>query len=615
MRNIFVQKLFAIILVFSFAIPASVFISPKPAHAIIGIGDTVNVTSDTSWISIKRTFSSLATKVKTYAIAANSYLSSAAEYALMLNKYVLTPLVFAESGNLLKSVTAGIIKFINGKNGKGVAMFVTSLSNFKRGTRDTQALLFANKFGNQSNSPFADSIRKSLLFNYAQNSSVDGFLKTLSCSLEKNTPAFVNGNFGKGGWNMWFSLTTRCENDPYCLTYKAQSKMSNTVADVTASALNKLSWGNGFLSWCGKNPDSVKKDSSKKTLGPKHLKTKFSQKSIGGSYKYTKQGNSAGDPCVNDDGTPGTIKTPGSVIKDQLQKVFGTNIDKWAMTGEVNKMLGSASTIMQTVQLSKEVIAGANGAGGLLGLSSPSSNRSSWVDQYANSSGYFGQTTSNVLQASVANTSFVTNNFKTNISRYSSYWNTIFSNANTASTTLNKLISLNFAVPTSTSTTPNSNFNSVFTNSGFYNLNYLKSLVNTCNANKASATSVLKSQVAPVFAKETTVVETITNANALLEQIKTDSAGTTSADADAYASDLLLVSKTSPTSEEVSITQNDATILHGASDNPTGSLSVSNGTLVDRLILINKNASAMISKCQPVVYVPPATTTPAQTTI
>lgn len=605
MRNVFVQKLFAIIIVFSFAIPASIFISPKPVQAS---GATV-VVADVSWTSIMSTFANIATKAKTALIAANSVLSTAAEYALWLDTYVLKPLVFAESGNLLKSVTAGIIKFINGKNGKGVAMFVTSLSNFKRGTRDNQALRFANKFGNQSNSPFADSIRKSLLSNYAQNSSMDGFLKTLSCSLGKNTPAFVGGNFGKGGWSTWLSLTTKCENDPYCLVYKAQSKMSNTVADATASALNKLSWGNGFLSWCGKTSDSVKKDSAKKQTVS--VKYKTSQKSIGGNYKYnSKIGNSAGDPCTNKDGTPGTIKTPGSVIKDQLHKILGTNVDKWAMTGEINKMLGSISTIMKTVQLSKEVIAGANGAGGLLGLSSPSSNGSSWVDQYANSSGYFGQTTNKVLQASVASNSSVTDLFKKNISKYSSYWNTILSNANTASTTLNKLISLNFALPTSTSTN-----SSILPSSGLYNTGYLSALVNTCNANKASATSALKKQVAPVLAKETTVAETITNANALLEKIKIASNGTTSADANAYTSDLLSVSKTPPTSEDVNTVQGDATVLHGASDNPTGSLSISSGTLVDRLILINKNASAMISKCQPVVYVQPATTTPAQTTI
>ncbi|HFC10876.1 MAG TPA: hypothetical protein ENJ75_01635 [Candidatus Kaiserbacteria bacterium] len=595
MRNFFTQKVVALVLIFTFMVPASFFIVPQKAHAIIGIGDTVTVTSDFSWTSIKRTIESTLNFAKNKLTALNSITTSASSYALMLNKYVLEPALFIETGNLLKSLTAGVIKFITGGNKKGLVMFVTNIHNFKRGTADTQRVRFLDSFASRSNSPFAYSIASSLYKNQMQNSTLDGFFAANTCTLDKaTTNAFVGGNFGKGGWNAWFSLTTTCQNDPYCLAYRAQSQMAGMVSDATENALNKLAWGNGFLSWCGASTNSVK-----------GALTQTTQTSIGGSYKYSgKIGNSAGDPCTKADGTTGTIQTPGSVIKDQLQKITGVNIDKWALAGEFNGVLSNVSTILKTVQLSKMVLDGANGSGGLLSLGQSSAGAgASWADQYKNEPGFLGATTNSVLKASKPYTGSTLSTFKSNISDYSSYWNIIFGATNAASSTLNKLVSTNYAVSTSTQST-----------SSLYGLYVNRvQLAKECNAYKASAQNVLATVIAPILAKKATVATTVKDAQALVKKVTAESNSKSRQGASDFATDSLALQTTPPTSSETIQVQEEAMVINSATASPSGSLNVSAQTTLDKLNLITQNANAIMNKCAPVIEVASSTNSTSST--
>jgi len=205
------------------------------------------------------------------------------------------------------------------------------------------------------------------------------------------------------------------------------------------------------------------------------------------------------------------------------------------------------------------------------------------------------------LQASAANTSVSTTTLQARIVKYGSSWNKVFGSANTASTTLNKLASLYFSTSTSNGQTTN-----IFS---YYGSTNLTQLVNTCNADKASAKTALKNRVNPVLAKKQTVAEIIAGAEALIQKINKESNGTTQADANAYTQDLLSAQKMRPTTEDVGNVQQDASVLNGAVASPDGSLNVSTarGTVVDQLNLLNTNATNIITKCAPV-----ATTTPTQ---
>jgi len=144
---------------------------------------------------------------------------------------------------------------------------------------------------------------------------------------------------------------------------------------------------------------------------------------------------------------------------------------------------------------------------------------------------------------------------------------------------------------------------------GYYGFTNLIRLVNTCNAEKTSAKTVLTNRVDPLLAKRKTVAEIIASAEALIQKINKESNGTTQAQANEYTKDLLSVQKMHPTTEDVGNVQQDASILNGAVASPDGSLNVSTarGTVVDQLNLLNSNATSIITKCAPI-----STTIPTQ---
>ena len=189
-------------LMISLIAPQALLVAPRTTHAQAGVPVT-------DWI----------TEIKETLNLVSTYTNTAANVAQQVNTYVLQPLAFVMSGNLMKLLTAKVLEFVtNGlSNGTGSPMFVQDVNGMMQRVGDIQAKAFFIQFGRNSNSPFAASITSSLRTNYLWNTSSAGFFaqnRNTMAMYSPNPNAFLNGNWSQGGVGAWFALTTQTQNNP-----------------------------------------------------------------------------------------------------------------------------------------------------------------------------------------------------------------------------------------------------------------------------------------------------------------------------------------------------------------------------------------------------------------
>ncbi len=515
--------------------------APRVAHANDYNGDVPEIITQVS---------STLSKVANIATAASTA-------ALQVDKYVLEPLAFIESGNLIKSITAGVLNFVAGQtNGTGAPQFVQDLRGFQRSVADTQELAFVNQFSADSNSPFASSISASLAQGYEEQTSLRGFFAQNQCTLNAVSPnvnAFLSGNWSQGGTAAWFALTTQPQNNPFILYPQAQAELSSLVANATNAQLQELNWGNGFLSWCGSTDSS----SSGSNGG-------IQQVAVTGSGGQGYVSPQAGQTCMQKNGKPGVIKTPGSVISNELNQVVGAPLQKVVAFGnqvgpEINAIMGSIATVMNTVNFASDLLGGGTGSGGLAGVTSPSSSGGeSALSQYANQNGYLGATQASVSQNSVSQSQL--SGFENQVSTFQNDWDAIGNAAQAASSSLGQLS-------------------------------------NGCISQANAAQTALDAEVAPVLSQAAQAALTVKNANAMLAKIQAEQGSTAPGSAGALAADLATLGNMPPTTADVANAEQGATVLNIATSTPPGSLTVSGGSTVDQMNLITTNAHALLSAC------------------
>lgn len=545
----------AILLTITLIAPAAFFVEPPKAHAYLGILDT-NLIGD-----VENTIAA----IKNTLTAANTYTSSLANYAQYVNTYVLEPLAFVLSGNLLKSMTAGIVAFVNGQaNGTGVPQFVQDLQGNLQTVGDIQTRTFLNQFNANSNSPFASAITSSLRTDYLQQTSLAGFFAKNQCTLDQaspNTQAFLAGDWSQGGTGAWFALTTQNQNNPYTLYQSSQSELSNMIAGATEARLSELNWGQGFLSWCGDSTTNAGSNPSTAT-------------SASGATNASATVGAPGDACTKSDGTPGVIKTPGSVIKASLDKALGTTFDKLVNMGnasaEISGIMGNIATVLNTVNFATQILGG-SGSGGLFGIGQSSGgNGGSTLSQYRNSPDYLGTSQSGIYQTA-STLPFSGSDMLTRISQYETAWNTIKDAANAASSSLTDLI------------------------------NYCTPAADTGAATIISnAQSALTNEIAPVFAQVDAAFAATAAARAMVSKVQAElTSNTNNGTGGAYTADLQTLQTMTPTNSDVANAQQQAQVFGAASAhaNPTDTLSVSGISMVDTLNLISANAQALKSSC------------------
>lgn len=545
----------AVLLTISFLAPSVFFIAPRQVHATI----PVIVTGDiVGWI--QETITAIATPI-----------SSAANVADKLNTYVFQPLAFILSGNLMKQLTASVIGFVIGKaNGTGVPQFVVDVQRSMQTVADGRALAYLRQI-NQTNSPFSSSIRSALSADYLSKTSLAGFwaanMNTLNAtSIPNYGPDYLNGNWSHGGVAAWFALTTQTQNNPYTLYNNAQSQLLNTigpgVGGITGARAQELSWGDGFMSWCGtsdtatqpagNNPDEISTDTYAAGNNPD---------------EQSASGVNPGDPCTDKTtGLSGTIKTPGSVIKSTLDKVLGGQQDQINRMGnvgpQIEKILGDVGKIINTVNFASSLLGG--DSGGLFGVNSTSgSSAISRLAQFAPpatteglTSGYAGVTSAQINQEAASSTP--TGPGSSAYVRYTEAWKTISDAADTASTSVMTL----------------ADYCTTAANEAKNDYLIPPSFITTARAQAALATTTLANAIAPV-------IDQIRIASLTME----------------------------PTIPEIAAAIREAQTLNSAVADPEGSLTIvaapdTQMTLVDKMNLLDANAQELKKACvPPITYI------------
>ncbi len=591
----------AILLTFTFVVPTAFFVAPPRAHAIWGLGDVV-------WDpgNYVPNYGDMATNVITTAksilIEMHTYTSAMAEYAGYINTYILQPMAFILSGNLMKALTASVVQFVIGKaNGTGVPQFVVDVRKSMQTVSDGAALAYLKQIKN-TNSPFAGSIAQALNTDYLTGSSLKGFWDANMCTLAQSSPTwapdYLNGSWSHGGVAAWFALTTQTQNNPYMLYQATQSKLASVIGPgaggATGARASELNWGQGFMSWCGPNDTTV------------------------GVASGT--GVNPGDPCTDKDGNPGIIKTPGSVILATLNKVLGGQQDEIVRMGnigpEINGILSDVGKVAQTVMFASNILGGVGGnSGGLLGAGDTSaSNPTSRLAQFTPTqdasgnftSGYLGATNEHVQASAGSSTvsSSVQNDVITDmdsrIKKYQDGWNIIAAAANTASTSVASLQNV---------CTTNADLAKKDLLAGSGNAVILQRFIDASTAQATAAQVALASEIAPVLSQANNVPSIIAAAQAMERKVKDDyTTGSSSASADAET-----LRAMAPTGDEATSAQQNATTpisSVGASAatlatmaTPHGSLTVPTSSLItvaDQMYVISSNATTLqATVCNP----------------
>ena len=428
-----------------------------------------------------------------YLREATTVTSAAANVALQIDAYVLQPLAFVLSGNLLKLMTAGVIAFVIGKaNATGIPQFVVDVRKSLQTVSDVRSLAYFDQYMRSSRSPYTGSIVDALRKDYLNKTSLAGFWAANMDTLARSSPnvnAYLNGNWSQGGVRAWFALTTQIQNNPYTKYQSSQSQLFDDRRPgrrgATGARLAELGFGQGFASWCGASDgflgsvtttdtplaaataayEAAKaKDAAAPTnataealnsAAAKLARLQAAKAPTAPSADST--GINPGDPCTNKDGTSGTIKTPGSTIVATLNKVLGGQQDTVVRMGnvgpQINQIMGNIATILKTVDFATKILGGP-GSGGLFGVDTPTGpNQVSPLRQYTTPPGNLGVTNSGVYKTAATLPSSGPDMLN-RIAQYEPAWNSIRNAANTASTSVTNLINLcTAAVATTTAST------------------------------------------------------------------------------------------------------------------------------------------------------------------
>jgi hypothetical protein len=588
----------AILFTLTLVAPAIFFIAPQRVQAQAGaIGCVSGVAAGLASLVIEAVKNVPATSP---AGEAGSITTAGATLGSCVDDTILKPFARLMARIVLQQITTSTINWITGKNGNGQPSFVVNLSLNLQSVGDAVALPFINQIRTGFNSPFGSAISSALQVNYNQKTSLAGFFSanqsTLPGSLQSQQ-AFLAGNWSQGGIPAWFALTTQCQNNPYCLYQTSESQLGSNVSQAQTNRRQDLIQSQGFLSWCGTTAAAAQTqsqasggyqaciDQCNNASGgytascADSCATNFSQSggSIGGA---TSNGINPGASCTNSDGTPGNIQTPGSVIHDYTQKaVVGAGIDQLVSAQDLDQALGAIA-----LALVNQVLSGS----GLLGASAPSSSSRpsamTLLQSYAASNAAAATSATSLAQMTLAQ-----------LGTYTGAWNTITAAANTAKTSVDALVTYCNAQAKAPYASPS---------------------VITAQVNAAQ--TALATLIAPILAQAQAALSSAAITQTLALKVQSEAAAMTSVTsattgaAGALTADTQALTAAPPSTANVVNAQADATATGAAvalprpvypNTTPTVSLTVSGGTLVDRMSLISTNATKLQATCTPVAPV------------
>lgn len=200
---------------------------------------------------------------------------------------------------IIERMAASTVKWIN-SGFKGKPAYVTNPQSYFTDLGDKIAgkyILGPDSKLNFLCGPISAKVKLALKQNYIQE-------PQWQCTISqagKNITDFMN-DFEKGGWDSFFELTQKRQNNPIGAFLQAENELDLQIASKQGTKQKELDWGNGFLSWetCEeRDPDD--------------------------------------GVCIG----RADIATPGSVIQENLNGVLGIGNQKLAVADEINEIVSA----------------------------------------------------------------------------------------------------------------------------------------------------------------------------------------------------------------------------------------------------------------------------------
>lgn len=285
----------------------------------------------------------------------NTTASSIYEYAMKYKELVLDGLAYVVAKQVLHSLTASVVDWIN-SGFEGSPAFLTNPSGFFLDTADQITGYYLSNAGplSQLCYPFNIDIRLSLALSQTTKAR-----KRYTCTLGKiienfkNLPEnstingqsmnqFISGDFSQGRWDAFLALTTQPQNNPYGTYLMAESDLISKVNSNNLKINADLQLGSGFMSW--------PKCTDLATIDPNNdAEVEQAETIVGGDTSVQTKMNSDGTltyrSCI--------VQTPGSVIAGSLQKSLDAPIDELNLADELNEIVSALFS-----QLVKKVLVG-----------------------------------------------------------------------------------------------------------------------------------------------------------------------------------------------------------------------------------------------------------------
>jgi hypothetical protein len=236
---------------------------------------------------------------------------TAHEAAQTQKELSLDSLANAAAKVMLRSVTNSVVTWIN-SGFQGSPAFVTNPERFflESGDKIVGEFLTGTELDYLCG-PFAEDIRFKLQTVYGSTLPDHNQCRLTGILAEADKyEQYVGGDFSKGGWQSWISVSQNPQNNPLEAFVAAKNELENRLSDNKENRLNEINWGDGFL-----------------------------------PYRECK--------TLNDNGTCkeyGDIKTPGKIIEEQLNETLGSGGRQLEVADELNEIINAlVGQLVQTV--------------------------------------------------------------------------------------------------------------------------------------------------------------------------------------------------------------------------------------------------------------------------
>ncbi len=278
----------------------ALFTPIERAHAIVSCIPTITPTPDVP----------VAVPVQNFGEAIRQNIANAFHGSNFTKECILDALVTFLKEALIQNLTGSIVDWIN-NDFEGGPAFVTDPAGFFVNIADETAGNFIERqlgpIGQLLCSPFDLQLRLNLWL--STGASRKQYLGCRLTDIQQNAyEAFTNGGFiANGGWRTFHALTSDPRNNQYGAFLYASDALNNEYVRRVNETLRDLSYGRGFLSF-----------------------KKCAQWSEGPSEGTGEGGARA---CLKY-----KVETPGSLINNQLNNVFGSELRKFELADEINEV-------------------------------------------------------------------------------------------------------------------------------------------------------------------------------------------------------------------------------------------------------------------------------------